>query len=173
MIYKTKLPLLKMSTAPIILMDEVGNHVGTMRRYYSTKKQKFLNVIFDNIIVNIHVFDQEEKLCANIQEIITMKTMIKDKWNVQLGEESFICETQTKIKTNPQFYYEKSNANVWIKKDFADKVVRFFIDQKVVAHVNVEGFVPPKSCHLTITILDSRVDIYEVASLYYLFHLKY
>ncbi|WP_010495995.1 hypothetical protein [Paenibacillus elgii] len=173
MIYRAKLPLLRMSTSPIILRDEMGNHVGTMRRYYSTKKQRFLSFIFDNIVNNVHVFDKEGKLYADIQEINTMKTLIKEKWNVRLGEESFVCETRTKLKTNPQFYYEKSNAKVWIKKDFADRVTRFFIDQKVVAHVNIEGFLPPKSCHLTFTILDSRLDIYEVASLYYVFNLKY
>ncbi|MFB6365741.1 hypothetical protein ACFCP7_17025 [Paenibacillus elgii] len=173
MIYRAKLPLLRMSTSPIILRDEMGNDVGEMRRYYSTKKQRFLNFIFDNIINNVHVFDKEGNLYADIQEINTLKTLIREKWNVRLGEESFVCETRTKIRTHPQFYYEKRNAKVWIKRDFADRVTRFFVDQKVVAHVNIEGFLPPKSCHLTFTIFDSRFDIYEVASLYYLLNLKY
>lgn len=172
MIFKAILPLLRMSTSPVVIYDGDGKPVGTMKRYYASKKQKLINFLFDNIVNNIHVFDLEGKLHVDVKEINTIKTLLMEKWQIQLEEQSFICEKRTKIKTNPQFYYEKNNAKVWIKKDFADRVTRFIIDQQVAAEVYPEGLIPPKSSYITFKIHDSRLDIYEVASLYYVFNLK-
>jgi hypothetical protein len=172
MVYKAILPLLRMSTAPVIINDETGQAVGTMKRYHSSKKQKLMNALFDNVVNNVQAFNLEGEIQADIKEINTIKTLLIEKWHVRLREENFICQTRTKIKTNPQFYYEKGTIGVWIKKDFADKITRFFVDQIVVAEVHPEGLIPPKSNHLTFKIFDSRFDVYEIASLYYVFNLK-
>jgi hypothetical protein len=172
MIYKAIFPHLRMSTSPVVIQDENGQVVGTMKRYHSSKMQKLLNVFFDNVVNNIHIFDQEGKLHADIKEINTIKTLLMEKWHVQLQGANFICEKRTKIKTNPQFYYEKDTAKVWMKKNFANKTTRFIVDQIVVAEVYPEGLIPPKSSHIIFKILDSRFNIFEIASLYYVFNLK-
>lgn len=172
MIYKAILPLLRISTATVVINDETSQAVGTMKRYHSSKIQKLMNVLFDNVVNNVQAFNLEGEIQADIKEINTIKTWIKEKWQVNLQEEYFICENRTKIRTNPQFYYEKGTLAVWIKKDFTDKVTRFFVDQIVVAEIHPEGWIPPKSNRHTIKIFDSRFDIYEIASLYYVFNLK-
>jgi hypothetical protein len=172
MIYKSILPLLRMSTAPVIINDETGQAVGTMKRYHASKKQRLMNALFDNVVNNVQAFNLEGEVQADIKEINTIKTLLMEKWQVRLREENFICEKRTKIKTNPQFYYEKGVIKVWIKKTFADKTTRFIVDQIVVAEVYPDGLIPPRSSHLTFKIFDSRFDIYEIASLYYVFNLK-
>ncbi|OBZ11283.1 hypothetical protein [Bacillus sp. FJAT-26390] len=172
MIYKAIIPLLRMSTSPVLINDEIGQAVGTMNRYHSSKIQRLMNTLFDNVVNNVQAFNLEGEVQADIKEINTIKTLLMEKWHVRLREQHFICENRTKIRTHPQFYYEKGTVKVWIKKDFTDRTIRFTVDQVVVAEVYPEGLLPPKSNHLTFKIWDARFDIYEIASLYYVFNLK-
>ena len=116
MIYKAILPYLRMSTSPVVIKDETGTPIGTMQRYHSNKKQKIINLLLDNIVNNIHVFDLDGELSVDVKEINTIRTLLQEKWQVQLREQNFICEKRTRIRNNPQFYYEKNNIKVWIKK---------------------------------------------------------
>ncbi|MEC0228867.1 tubby C-terminal domain-like protein [Paenibacillus alba] len=172
MIYKAVLPLLRLSNSSITIKGDNDISVGIMERYYSNNVQRLLNYLFDNVVNNVRVYDQEGNLQIDIKEINTVKTLLVEKWHVELQKENFICEKKTKIRTNPQFYYEKSNIKVWIKKDFFDKITRFIVDHHVVAEVHPEGLLPPKSNHITFKICDERVSIYEIAALYYVFILK-
>ncbi|WP_341278585.1 hypothetical protein [Paenibacillus sp. FSL H8-0537] len=172
MIYKTTLPFLRLSTSSSILEDENGSTVGSMQRYYSNKKQKLMNYLFDNMVNNVHAYDEYNNLIVDIKEINTMKTLVTEKWHVQIGEDQFVCEKKTKIKTNPQFLYKKHNAEIWIKKDFADKTVRFTLNGQIIAEAVPDGLIPPKSNHITFKIFDSRFEVHEIASLYYVFSLK-
>ncbi|NOV04497.1 tubby C-terminal domain-like protein [Paenibacillus planticolens] len=172
MIYKAILPFLRISTSSIAIKDSNDVPVGMMERYYSNNVQRLLNYLLDNIVNNVRAYDQNGDLQIDIKEINTVKTLFVEKWHVELKKENFICEKKTRIKTNPEFYYEKSSTKVWIKKDFADKITRFIVDQHVAAEVHPEGMLPPKSNHITFKIFDERVSIYEIAALYYVFILK-
>nr|WP_154666010.1 hypothetical protein [Paenibacillus pinihumi] len=170
--YHMIFPFLRRSTSPVIIKNDRGEAVGAMERYHSSKAEAGLNFIFDNFVNHVRVFDEKQNLAIDIQEINTVKTLIREKWHVHIGNDVFECIQKSRTRMNPQFRYTKKQDEIWIKKDFADRRIRFFLYEELIAEAAPHGFIPPKSNQVTIKILDSRYGIHELAALYYIFMLK-
>lgn len=170
--YTIRFPFLRNSRAICDIKDETGEIVGYIQRYHANWKQRAINLIFDNFVNNIKVYDSDKQLVLHIVEVNNFKTLIVERWRILIGDQEHKMESKTKIKTNPQFLYTKNDEQVWIKKDFADRIVRFSIHNKKIAEAIPAGLMPPQSNLVTFDIFDSTLDISEVAALYFILALK-
>jgi biotin synthase-related radical SAM superfamily protein len=167
-----KMPILRGSTKIIDIFDENHNRVGSIQRIYRNKLEKIIDFILnDAVFVNVQAFDTSNNLVCKVKEKISIKTMIRSKWegkSINLGD--FWVFDKTIIKTNPKLQIEipEKNEIFTIHKDFADK--RVFIKNnggKIVAEIKYDKPVPPQT--ITIQMKSGDMHYLDVACLYYLF----
>jgi hypothetical protein len=160
--------------ARIALHDpgQEGAVVGYIQRYHASRTQKFVNLLLDNMVNNVCACDREKKPVVNIAEINNPGTLLREKRVVHVGGRLFQLENKSKIRTHPRFLYRKHDTGIWIKKEFADRTVRFMQNDRTVAEAVPEGLMPPKSSRVAFHLAGSEPDIYEIAALYYVFNLK-
>lgn len=177
--FKMVLPLLATSTKEIHIQDEEGNRVGSIKRYYSRKIQRWVDIILsDKFFVNVCAMDKQENVRIRIsQQFGTFKSWIRNEWKLILmhGNETYESKalSTTKIRTNPRMLYRNSLVEIEIRKDIGDKSTRFFehSSNKMLAEVHVEGLSPDKYRNVEIKIVDELVNELEIASIYYVFRL--
>lgn len=170
--YTIRFPFLRNSTSICEIKDETGEIIGYIQRYHANWLQRVTNIIFDNMINNIKVYNNEKQLVLQAIEVNNFKTLIFERWKIFIEDQEYKIESKTKIKTNPQFVYSKNAEDIWIKKDFADRIVRFMVNNRKIAEAIPAGMVPPQSNLVTFNMIDSFLDISEVAALYFILSLK-
>ncbi|AZK47892.1 tubby C-terminal domain-like protein [Paenibacillus lentus] len=123
-LYYYKLPVMKMSGAPVKLTSENGDDSGYMTRTFKSRLSKTMSWIIDSWEIS---FWAEAERCT-IQLSDMWVWFGRNKWLVTCtvaGEEQqFMLEDKSVVRTNPRFVFTFNGQSFEVAKDLLDKRTR-------------------------------------------------
>jgi hypothetical protein len=172
------IPLIKADTRPFDILDANNAKIGTVQRNYNGRLTRILDLIFDGFVINIIVKDINGIKIASCEEILSIKNLLREKWQIKLllKEETytFTALSKTIINTNPRISYKKNNLEILVSKNIGDKKITFsdMDSREVFAEITPKGIIPPHSNKIDIYIHNPVINIFELSCIFYLFQLK-
>ncbi|GIQ71287.1 hypothetical protein DUZ99_12965 [Xylanibacillus composti] len=177
--YKMVTPLLVSSTSVIPITDPDGKQVGTIQRYFPNKVQRWMDWVLTNtFFVHVCARDDQQNVRVNmINQSNSFRAWLRQQWTLIMISDSetkeSVAVSKTKIRTNPRLHYANLQTEIEVRKDFASRTTSFVERSSgtLLAEVCLEGVAPDKHRKAEIRIWQDRVNVLEVACIYYAFRL--
>ncbi|MED4905392.1 hypothetical protein [Parageobacillus thermoglucosidasius] len=163
-------PFLKQSTKIHEITDEQNKVIGGVQRFYRSKFQFLVDLVFDNFFLNIKVYDEKSNIRV---QAVQKLTIIRDFWDIYENNKKYTLQCITKIKTNPRYIFFYNNKKFLIYKGYMDKYIRIkdCDTDKIISEYEYKTLIPPRK--VSIRILDPIIDIYLSICLYLILSTKY
>ncbi|MBS4202163.1 hypothetical protein KHA93_21370 [Bacillus sp. FJAT-49732] len=174
-LYTYKFPFYKGSTKSIDIFDEQQVKVGSFKRFYGGIFQKTIDrVMSSDFVINVRAEDTSSELFCELKENMDWRSWLRSSWSGQssnLGD--FALIDKSKIKTEPRMEIHTSQGNKYfIYKHFGDRRTFIVNETRVtLAEISYDKLLPPQT--INIDLSSQELHVLEVATMYYLFTMKY
>ncbi|GGJ77899.1 tubby C-terminal domain-like protein [Virgibacillus salexigens] len=170
MVYTFEVPFYKRFKKKREYFNSEGKAIGLVSRYFESKLQNLISFIIDGYFLNIKVENIDNQL-----EIKAKHQMfsVRDKWDIDVGDNTYLLECKTKVKTNPRFIFHFGQKEYIIYRDFADKYIKIedTSTKNIISEWKYISKVPPRK--VEIQVFDETMNIHLLMCLFLILSLKY